>query len=99
MQVINHFGILKTKSDKETFIKAVLKRKDNIFYLPNELKTYMQKYIKNEICEYKEFFEIMLNAALNQSKTNPLPKLYKSVLGGFYGKANKIINKYKSKEV
>ena len=98
MQVINHFGTLKTKSDKETFIKAVLKRKDNIFYLPNELKSYMQKYIKNEICEYKEFFEIMLNAALSQSKTNPLPKLYKSVLGGFYGKAIKLINKYKSKE-
>ena len=72
LQVMEHFSKLKTKSDKETFIKAVLKRQNNIYFLPNTLKSYMLKKARTEFSEYKAFFEILINKALNQKKTSSI---------------------------
>ena len=47
-QVMTHFKTLKTKEQIETFIKAVLKRQDNLIYIPNLLKTYFKDKIKKE---------------------------------------------------
>lgn len=100
LQVMEHFSKLKTKSDKETFIKAVLKRQNNIYFLPNTLKSYMLKKARTEFSEYKAFFEILINKALNQKKTNIIVPLYKSVLLDFYPNVIRLINKYrKQKEI
>ena len=99
-QVMTHFKTLKTKSDKETFIKAVLKRQDNIFYLPNELKSHMLKIIRTEFAEARGFLELMLNKACNQKKNNIIRTLYKEVLKDFYRPIIKLVNKYrKLKEI
>lgn len=94
-QVMDVFKVLKTKGEKEIFIKAVLKRQDKILYLPNELKNVVKKIIKTEFSEYQAFFEIILNKAINQSKTNLMPKLFKMVLGDFYTPVLRKINKYR----
>ena len=94
-QVMDVFKVLKTKGEKEIFIKAVLKRQDKILYLPNELKNVVKKIIKTEFSEYQAFFEIILNKAINQSKTNFMPKLFKMVLGDFYTPVLRKINKYR----
>lgn len=83
-QIIDHFKILKTKKDKETFIKAVLKRKENILYMPFQMKSFYTKKIKKEMTEYKDFFLIMLDKALNQVKKNPITKMIKTILGEYY---------------
>ena len=99
-QLMTHFKTLKTKSDKETFIKAVLKRQDNIFYLPNELKSHMLKIIRTEFAEARGFLELMLNKACNQKKNNIIRTLYKEVLKDFYRPIIKLVNKYrKLKEI
>lgn len=94
-QVMTHFRKLKTKKDKETFIVAVLKRQNNIFYMPNELKGHMLKIIRTEYDDAKDFFEIMLNKACNQNKTNVIKRMYKEVLGNFYAPVMRKINKYR----
>ena len=94
-QVMDVFKVLKTKSDKETFIKAVLKRQDKILYLPNELKNHVKKIIRTEFSEYQAFFEIILNKALKQRKNNLMPKLFKGILKEFYSPILKKINKYR----
>ena len=94
LQVMKHFKMLKTQKDKEIFIKAVLKRSKNIFYIPNKLKDYLKKKISKEFPQYRDFFLILLDKGLNQSKKNPLPALLKKILGAYYrpvvSKVNKI---------
>lgn len=97
-QVMVHFRKLKSKKDKETFIKAVLKRQDNIFYIPNEIRSYMLKIIRTEFDDAKDFFEILLNKACNQKKTNIVAKLYREVLVDFYHPVISLVNKYRKRE-
>lgn len=84
LQVMKHFKSLKTQKDKEIFIKAVLKRSKNIYYIPNQMKGYLKKKIVAEFPQYKDFFLILLDKGLNQSKINPLPSLLKVILGEYY---------------
>lgn len=84
LQVMKHFKNLKTQKDREIFIKAVLKRAKNIFYIPNQMKGYLKKKIVAEFPQYKDFFLILLDKGLNQSKVNPLPNLLKVILGEYY---------------
>lgn len=93
LQVMKHFKTLKTKDDKETFIKAVVKRIDNILYIPRMLQTYFRKKIESEFDEYKDFFKLLLSHGLNQKDDNPMLRIYKSILGSYYGK---VVKKVKS---
>ena len=70
LQVMNHFKLLKTQKDKEIFIKAVLIRDQNIFYIPNEMKGYLKKKIVAEFPQYKDFFLLLLDKGLKQTSKN-----------------------------
>lgn len=98
LQVMRHFKTLKSQKDKEIFIKAVLKRGKNIFYIPNQMKGYLKKKISAEFSQYKDFFLIMLDKGLNQSKVNPLPKLLKVILGEYYRPILSRLNKIRKRE-
>lgn len=95
LQAMKHFKILKSAEEKESFIKAVLKRQENILYIPNCLKTYFKNKIKTEFAEYKAFFEILLNKALKQSSKNIITPMLKAILGNYYKLVLKKINKYR----
>ncbi len=97
LQVMTHFRKLRTKKDKEIFIKAVLKRQDNIYYIPNEIKSYLLKKIRTEFADAKDFFEILLKKGCNQKQTNITKTLYKEVLGPLYPRTIKLVNKYRKK--
>ena len=98
LQVMNHFKLLKTQKDKEIFIKAVLKRDQNIFYIPNQMKGYLKKKITTEFPQYKDFFLLLLDKGLKQSAKNPLPKILKEMLGEYYKPAMSKINKIKKRQ-
>ena len=66
LQVMKHFKKLRNDEDRETCIKAVLKRSENILYIPNELKSYFKKKIKDEFSDYTAFFELLLKKALEK---------------------------------
>ena len=55
LQVMTHFKKLKTQEDKEIFIKAVLKRSENLLYIPNELRLYFKKKIKDEFVTENQY--------------------------------------------
>ena len=61
LQVMNHFKKLHSKSDKETFIKAVLKRQENLLYIPHSLEDFFKKKISSEFSDYKDFFLLLLD--------------------------------------
>lgn len=98
LQVIKHFKKLKKAKDIEMFIKAVLKRSDNILYLPYMLKPYFRKLIKTELKDYQDFFEILLNKASDQSNKNNIKPIYKSILGEYYHPLCRRIKKYHKRE-
>ena len=98
LQAMNHFKILKTPQEKETFIKAVLKRQDKILYLPHCLASHFKQKIKTEFAEFRAFFEILLNKAINQPKTNPIVPMIKKLLGAYYRPVMKQVNKYRKME-
>ncbi len=93
-QVMVHFRILKTPEEKETFIKAVLKRLDNVLYIPVALNGYYKKIIKEEFAEYRAFFEIVLNRSLEQKHDNLMLPIYKKIFGEYYKCIVKDVNKY-----
>jgi len=95
LQAMKHFKVLKTPQDKETFIKAVLKRQDKILYLPRCLVPYFKNKIKTDFPEFKAFFEILLNKAINQQKNNIIIPLIKKILGLYYRPVMKQVNHYR----
>ncbi|MBE5736340.1 MAG: hypothetical protein E7356_03165 [Clostridiales bacterium] len=98
LQVMNQFKVLKTAKFKETFIKAVLKRQDNILYIPHCLVGYFKNKIKTEFAEYKAFFEIMLDHATHQSNKNPLIPMIKQILGAYYKPVLHKLNHHRKSE-
>ena len=91
---MNHFKLLKTKEDKETFIRAILKRQNNILYIPHCLESYFKNKIKKEFNDYKAFFEILLNKATSQIKQNIIIPMIKKILGLYYKPVMKQVRKY-----
>ena len=98
LQVMKHFKKLKTTEDKEIFIKAVLKRSENILYIPNELKSYFKKKIKDEFDDYSNFFEILLKKALEKEDINPTLPMLKHIFGIHYGHIKRKIREYSNQE-
>lgn len=94
LQVMHKFRLLKTREEIEIFIKSVLKRQDNLLYIPNCLKSYFSKKIKSEYSEYQAFFEILLNKALEKKAINNTIPMIKSILGEYYKPVLKKVNKY-----
>ena len=94
LQAMNHFKVLRTKLAKDIFIKAALKRKEKILYLPNCLVPYFKKKIKTEFTEHQAFFEILLEQAINQKHTNPMIPIVKTIMGDYYKPVIKLVNKY-----
>lgn len=98
LQVMTHFRKLKTKKDKEIFVKAVLKRQDNIYYIPNEIRSHLLAIIRKDFADAKDFFEILLNKGCSQKTFNIVKDLYKQVLRNFYSPVIKLVNKYRKKQ-
>lgn len=97
-QVMTAFKSLKTSEEKENFIKIVLKRADNILYLPDCLKSHYANKIKKEFSEFKGFFEILLKRANTTSDRNPLHSMYKPILGAYYRPIMSKIKKFADRE-
>jgi len=98
LQVMKHFKLLKNQKDREIFIRAVLKRTKNLFYIPHQLKGYFTKRIKDEFPQYKDFFLLLLEKGMNQLAKNPLPKLMKTILGEYYKPVMAKIKKISKRE-
>ncbi len=94
LQVMQHFKKLKNKNDIETFIKSVLKRQDNLLYIPNCMATYFHKKIATEFASYKAFFEILLTKALNKKPENTYLPVVKELLGDYYKDVMKYVKRY-----
>lgn len=97
-QVMSVFSNIKTDETRETFIKAVLKRSDNIRYLPDCMMQYYRNKIKKEFSEFRAFFEILLNKANKKNDRNNLDILYKPLLGLYYKPIMSKIKKFASRE-
>lgn len=97
-QVMTAFKSLRTSEEIENFIKVVLKRADNILYLPTCLKQYYKNKIKKEFVEFKGFFEILLDRATKTSDRNPLHAMYKPLLGAYYKPIMSKIKKFADRE-
>lgn len=97
-QVMRSFKTLKTDKEREVFIKAVLKRTDNIFYLPDCLYNHYKTKIKKEFPNFRGFFELLLEKANKQTDKNPLPALYKPLLGRYHKTIMNKIDKYAKTE-
>ena len=95
LQVMNHFKILKTDLAKTIFIKAVLKRQDNILYLPHCLVSYFKKKIKDEFQDFQGFFNILLDKAQKKKPKNEIIPIVKGILGEYYKPVMKFVNKYR----
>ena len=94
LQVMNHFKLLKKKEDIETFIKVILKRQDNLIYIPNCLSSYFRNIIKTEFSQYKSFFDILLKNALTKKPTNIYLPVAKQILGFYYKPTMKLVTRY-----
>ena len=94
LQVMNHFKLLKTQEEIEYFIKSILKRQDNIMYIPNLLATYFKDKIKKEFQTYKAFFDILLKKAMERKPENIYLPVAKAILGDYYKPTMKYVNRY-----
>ena len=94
LQVMNHFKTLKTQEETEDFIKSVLKRQDNLMYIPNILAPYFKDKIKKEFSTFKAFFDILLNKALEKKPENIYIPVAKAILGDYYKPVMKYVNRY-----
>lgn len=97
-QVMDAFSDIKSNEGKETFIKAILKRSDNILYLPDCMVGYYKSKIKKEFPEFRAFFEILLDKANKKSDKNNLSLLYKPLLGLYYKPIMSKIKKFAGRE-
>ena len=94
LQVMNHFKTLKDPKEIEEFIKSVLKRQDNLMYIPNLLAPYFKDKIKKEFSTFKAFFDILLNKALEKKPENIYIPVAKAILGDYYKPVMKYVNRY-----
>ena len=94
LQVMNHFKLLKTQEEIESFIKSILKRQDNIMHIPNLLATYFKDKIKKEFQTYKAFFDILLKKAMERKPENIYLPVAKAILGDYYKPTMKYVNRY-----
>ena len=94
LQVMNHFKKLHSKSDKETFIKAVLKRQENLLYIPHSLEDFFKKKISSEFSDYKDFFLLLLDKCLHKQHSNNTIQMVKKILGKHYGYVKANVYKY-----
>ncbi len=93
LQVMNHFSKLKTKEQREDFVKFVLKKVDQLLYLPELLVPHFKSKIKSDFADYNEFFAILLQKAKSQSKVNLALPIYKAILGGYFSKIRHKVKK------
>ena len=98
LQVMKHFKSLKKREDVEIFIKAVLKRKENLLFLPDSMLEYFRKKIKSEFKDYEAFFTILVEYANHQKPINPMPNIYKKIFGYYYKGIVKDVKTYARKE-
>jgi hypothetical protein len=91
---MDHFNKLRKKDDIEVFVKAVLKRKDFILYLPDCMLEYYRKKVRNEFKDYSAFFGILIDAANNQKPLNPMLEIYKKIFGYYYKPIVKEVKHY-----
>ena len=95
LQIMNHFKTLKTDLAKTLFIKEVLKRQDELLYIPKQLQDYFQKKIRNEFKEFEGFFNLMLDKALDKKPVNTIIAPIKTILGEYYKPVIKFVDKYR----
>lgn len=83
--------------DREHFIEVVYKRLDGLLYCPKFLKQYFIDLINSKYRENSEFFIHLLTVATTKKAKNVPLKLYKLILGKYYGKVKKMIMRYASR--
>lgn len=94
-QLLKSFRILKTKDEIDVFKSAVIKRRDNILYIPSELKQYYLDIINKDFKANSEFLKEMLNLACTKKcKKNPMLPIYKKMMGVYYAPVCKKLKKY-----
>lgn len=93
-QIMTSFTLLKNDVDREKFIRQILKRADKILYMPECLVQHYKSRIKKDFKEFEGFFNLMLDKACGQSTKNPLPNLYKLLLGKYYKPVMSRVKKY-----
>ena len=98
LQVMNYLKQLKKIEDIENFIRMILKRQDNILYMPDIMLEYFRKKIKKEFPDYEGFLNILLEKANSQSPRNPMINIIKKIFGYYYKDVLKEIKQYSKKE-
>lgn len=94
LQVMDIFKKIKEDSEKQTFIKKVLKMSENIVYIPPVLKSHFTKKIKEECDQtYQNFFLLLLDKASNKEPRNILLPLIKELFGNSLKPILKKLNK------
>ncbi|MBQ9791381.1 MAG: hypothetical protein IJW28_02230 [Clostridia bacterium] len=93
-QVIKALRKIYVDEDRVTFLKKIVTRKKDIYYMPIDLRDYYLKIVEKEFKEYKIYLVEIINNALNQSTKNIYVPLYKSILGPYYKDAIKTLKRY-----
>ena len=94
LQVMENFKKLSSDEEKQSFVKSVLKKSENLVYIPTLLKTHFTKKIKEE-CDpnYINFFLLLLDKGCNKAPINELTPLIKNIFGKSYKAIFKRLNK------
>lgn len=99
-QLLKSFKLLKTEDEINEFKSAVYKRKENILYMPVQLKQFYIDLIKSKYIEHSEFLMEMLTIACNKSgKKNPMIAVMKKIFGGYYGGIKSKLKYYSKKQM
>jgi len=99
-QLIKSFKLLKTDEEISEFKSAVYKRKENILYMPVQLKQYYIDLIKQKYNDHREFLMEMLTIACAKSgKKNPMLPVMKKIFGSYLGDIKAKLHYYSRKQL
>ena len=95
-------GKLRTADERRqsTLLLVACKNIKNILHTPRVLKQYYLKIINSELPRYKNTLVAILNESIKKSgKVNPSKKLYKAILGSYYGVTKRKMKKYAKRKM
>ena len=93
-QVIKALKKIYVDEDRVAFLKKIVARKKDIYYMPIDIRDHYLKMIEKDFKEYKIYLTAILDNALNQFTKNIYVPLYKTILGPYYKDAIKTLKRY-----
>ncbi|MBO7219426.1 MAG: hypothetical protein J6V40_05590 [Clostridia bacterium] len=93
-QVLKALRKIYIDEERVVFLKKLVARKKDIYFMPMEIRDYYLKIIEKEFKEYKLYLVQILNNALEQNTKNIYVPLYKTILGPYYKDAIKTLKRY-----